>query len=348
MTKYPLVSAVMTVFNGERHLHAAIISALKQSYRNIELVIVDDGSTDSSIQILQSFGERIRLVLQENHGVSHARNLAISISQGDYIAFIDQDDIWMLNKIERQIGLFINNPSLGLIHTYTGFYDDINKNYVVPFSIQRTATLSGDCYEQLLEGNGLANSSVMVSRNALNKVGLFDLALTKNTAQDYDLWLRIAQIFPFGYISDLLTVYRLHPSQGMWNIREMQMAELVILDKHLRILPVEKRKKLRNRISQLLVNLGIRHLDAKDFSAARRSFARSFRLKPAHRSIVLLILTLLGDRAVECVWKAKNRFSRSTEGNWIDTLSRKASPAESAGISLRIRDIKKGCGSRRK
>ncbi|HEY9704613.1 MAG TPA: glycosyltransferase family A protein, partial [Allocoleopsis sp.] len=111
----PLVSVIIPVYNGDRYLKAAIESVLCQDYEPIEIIIIDDGSTDNSAKIAQIFGDKINYFYQENSGVAVARNTGILRSKGELIAFIDQDDLWTENKLTLQIDYLMKNPNIGLI-----------------------------------------------------------------------------------------------------------------------------------------------------------------------------------------------------------------------------------------
>jgi hypothetical protein len=307
MNDRPLVSVVIPVFNGERYLSTAIDSVIAQSYPRLEIVAIDDGSTDSSPLILSSYGSRIISLRQENAGVSRARNCGIIVSRGDFIAFLDQDDWWLHEKIQKQIKCFLDNPHLGLVHTNTRHYNDVSGQYVRRLCPVRPELLSGDCFEQLLLGNGITNSSVMVPRSVLNTVGTLDISIPGNTLQDYELWLRIARMYPFAYLPEPLTVYRLHPAQGIWNVCEMLKAEIEMMRKLLGEPRKLKSARQRERIAELLDSLGIQHLDAGRLPEARRAFFRSFRTCASWRDAVLCLLSFLPIRILTLIRGTKAR-----------------------------------------
>ena len=116
----PLVSAVIPVYNGSNYLREAINSVLNQTYSNIEVIVVDDGSTDDTWTIIQSYGDKIRGFHKENGGVSSALNLAIDNMKGEWFAWLSHDDLWLSNKIEMQIHYLQENPGKGIY--YSGYY----------------------------------------------------------------------------------------------------------------------------------------------------------------------------------------------------------------------------------
>src|SRR5262245_42249310 len=111
-----LVSVVMPVYNGERHLREAIDSVLRQTHRNLELIVVDDGSTDGSAEIARAFGDQVRLIRQANVGSAVARNVGIASARGEFVAFIDADDGWVSNKLELQVRYLVEHPDVGMVY----------------------------------------------------------------------------------------------------------------------------------------------------------------------------------------------------------------------------------------
>src|SRR5581483_6931540 len=149
----------------------------------------------------------------------------IRAARGEWIAFLDQDDWWLPEKIARQMACVQNDARIGLVHTATRHFDTAQGEFVGA-SGPATTALTGDCLERLLLGNGIYNSSALVRRTALDQVGLLDTAIEGNTVQDYDLWLRVARKFALAVVPEPLTVWRLHPNQGYWSRRQMLTQEL--------------------------------------------------------------------------------------------------------------------------
>jgi glycosyltransferase involved in cell wall biosynthesis len=288
----PLVSVVLPVHNGQSYLRAAIESVLTQTHRPIELVVVDDGSTDASADLAASYGPRLVLVRQENGGVAAARNAGIRAARGDLIAFLDQDDWWLPAKLAKQVACFQREESIGLVHTATCHFDDTRSAFAGS-SGPATEVLTGHCYEELLLRNGIYNSSVMVSRQALDTVGLLDTSIEGNTVQDYDLWLRIAQHFPLAFVPERLTIWRLHPGQGYWSRSRMLTQELRLLDRITREHPGRLSAAMQERMAALLTELGEAHLEARQRGAARRYFARALWTHWSRRTALLFALAFL-------------------------------------------------------
>jgi glycosyltransferase involved in cell wall biosynthesis len=291
---HPLVSVVVPVYNGERYLRQALESALGQTYRSLEIVVVDDGSTDGSPQLIASFGSRLRSLRQANGGVALARNSGIRAAHGELIAFLDQDDWWMPEKIEKQVALFLADERLGLAHTAILQYSDSAAAFVEPvYLTHRSPQLQGDCFEELLLGNAIFNSSTMIRKNVLQKSGTFDPGIPGNTVQDYDLWLRIARHFPFAYLPQQLTALRLHDGQGTLNRLAMLGDELRLLERIVSERQLRDSPALRARFAELLDELGVAHLDNRAHRLARQCFIRALRTRWSARMAVLSAASFL-------------------------------------------------------
>jgi glycosyltransferase involved in cell wall biosynthesis len=202
----PLVSVVVTNYNYGRFLARAVGGVLAQSYPRVEIVAVDDGSTDDSLDVLRGYGARIRVIRQENSGVSAARNRGVRESRGELVAFLDSDDVWLEDKLARQVPLF-DRESVGLVYCGLRFVDEEERSLGTT-----TATLRGRVLEELallrvsgVQGGG---STAVVRRSVLDEVGGFDQALS--TSADWDMWRRISCKHEIEAVSEPLVLYRQH------------------------------------------------------------------------------------------------------------------------------------------
>jgi glycosyltransferase involved in cell wall biosynthesis len=208
----PLVSVIMPVFNAERYLRKTIESLLAQTYKNIEIIIIDDGSTDTSADIIDSYHSRIRTARHPNQGQGIARNQGAKMATGSLFSFIDSDDLWDDKKLESQVSLLQRFPEA--VATYCD-YRTINESGE---TIQSTAALgtprpSGNILQQTLFGNCVGSPSVvLVRRSAFEGCGGFN-EYPSRAAEDYGLWLALAVIGPVIYNPDTLVSYRRHSAQ---------------------------------------------------------------------------------------------------------------------------------------
>ncbi len=208
----PLVSVIIPAYNAEKFIVATLESVLSQSYQKIEVVIVDDGSRDRTVEIVREFAakdRRIILFQQSNSGVAAARNLAIQKSKGEYIAPIDADDIWCTQKLEKQVQCLLQgSQSVGLVYTWTHHIDEEG----LPTGTYHRCNLEGNVLTAMFIEEPIGNASVpLIRRSCLEKVGLYDTRLKEQNAQgleDFDMYLRIAEHYEFKVVPEFLVGYR--------------------------------------------------------------------------------------------------------------------------------------------
>ncbi len=207
----PLVSVIIPAYNAEKFIEITLDSVLAQTYKNIEIIVVDDGSTDQTVGIVQQRAledKRITLLRQKNQGVAAARNLAIQHSKGAYIAPIDADDIWYSLKLEKQVACMIEGGSqVGIVSSWFVFIDEEGESMNVWFA-NRT---DGCVQELLIYQNPIPASIPLIRRTALDKVGFYNQELREQNAQgleDWELGLRIAQHYEFRTVPEILIGYR--------------------------------------------------------------------------------------------------------------------------------------------
>ncbi|MGQ9914670.1 MAG: glycosyltransferase family 2 protein [Thermogutta sp.] len=289
----PLVSVVIPVYNGARFLEHTLRSVLRQTYQPMEIVVVDDGSTDDSCEVIRRTAPSAQLIRQPNHGVGVARNRGILESRGEFLCFLDQDDWWEEEKVERQAACFAR-PEVGLVHTAARYFADADGTWrTAPDATADPAELTGRCRERLLQGNAICNSSVMVRRELFARTGLCSLKIRGNTVQDYDLWLRFAAVCEFAYVAEPMTVFRIHSAQGTSDRRGMLREQTAMLERVLRGEPAATRRAMSKRMAELCDLLGSFHLDYGEAAAARSAFRRSLRWRIRLRSLLLWGITYL-------------------------------------------------------
>ena len=224
-----LVSVIMPVFCGERFVAAAIESVLAQTYQSVELVIVNDGSTDASDSEIKRFlpHPSIRYVQQANSGVANARNSGIENASGAFIALLDQDDLWLPNKLELQVRYLIAYPAVGFVHSRVECIDAHGLARSCEGAI-RVHPFAGSCATALLLGNGIAPLTVVMRAACIDSVGKFDQRFAP--ADDWEMWMRIARLYPVGFIDEVTARYRFHGQNISNDQLKMQRAVLKIID----------------------------------------------------------------------------------------------------------------------
>ncbi len=198
----PLVSVIIPTYNRSWILKEAIDSVLAQEFKNFELIVVDDGSTDKTQDIFSRYKEKVIFYKQSNKGVSAARNKGISLASGEYLAFLDSDDLWLPNKLACQADFFNSNPDAFICQTEEIWI----RNSVRVNPKKRHKKFSGMIFYRSLSLCLVSPSAVMIRRSLFDETGLFDESLP--ACEDYDLWLRICCRYPVYLIEKPLVVKR--------------------------------------------------------------------------------------------------------------------------------------------
>lgn len=194
-------SVIIPTFNRKSFLRFAIDSVLAQTYKNFELIIVDDGSTDSTRDLIKSYTDaRIVYLYQENKGVSASRNLALSKSKGDFIAFLDSDDNWLKEKLEKTVKYIKKYPKIDIFHTEEIWH----KNGKILCQKKKHKKPTDFAYESSLALCCIGMSTAVIKKNVFDKVGVFDE--TFEGCEDYDFWLRTTYKYEIKLIPENLTV----------------------------------------------------------------------------------------------------------------------------------------------
>ena len=204
----PRISVVIPTFNCARYLRRTIDSALCQTYTDCEIVVVDDGSTDETKEIVHSYRQPIRYLYQSNAGASAARNLALEHASGEFIAYLDADDMWHPQKLERQVAFLDTHKECGLVHSEVNVIDEEDKITYERFNAETQRPVpEGYCLHDLLRRSHIQTLTVVERRKCFDRVGLFDRRL--RIAQDYLHWIMVSvEGMAVGYLPEPLGQYR--------------------------------------------------------------------------------------------------------------------------------------------
>lgn len=207
----PRVSIILPVYNASKYIETTIGNILGQTFSDFELLIINDGSTDDSRDIISKYVDsRIQLIDQENGGVSAARNSAIMNAKGEFIAFIDADDLWHRDKLKIQVEALDNAPNIDFCYTDRGLFDDDGPQPEIHCETGNIPVFEESLFLPLLKHNHIHCSSVVLRRKLLSKVGVFDSLLA--ASEDLDLWVRAAKLNNFLRVNLCLSFYRRHES----------------------------------------------------------------------------------------------------------------------------------------
>lgn len=213
----PRVSVIIPVYNGTDYLGEAIESVFTQTYTDYEIIVVDDGSTDETWPLIQSYGSRLRGIHKENGGIASALNCGIQQARGEYIVWLSHDDMFLPHKLERQVTLMDSSPNLG--GCYSDYYI-VNAEGRVVSEKKMPHYPAGEMVRHLLQYMFINGCTVLVRRACFEAEGLFDDRLP--FAQDADMWFRLLRRFVFAHIPESLTKYRVHAGQGSQKIKRIR------------------------------------------------------------------------------------------------------------------------------
>src|SRR5262249_33405652 len=275
------VSAIIPVYNCERYIGEAISSVLGQTYPVHEIIVVDDGSGDGTRQALESYGEKIRYIYQAKRGVAAARNNGIIHSSGDFIAFLDADDLWLTNKIALQIAYLENHAQYSLVYSDMKTFDDAG---IIQESVKAWLNMSppsGWVFKELFEETLFAADATLFAKKCVDHVGFFDESLT--VGEDYSMWLRMSRYFQSGYLDLPLTKYRQHADMTSRRLGRCLKNgipwEVIAVNKVLHLFPEAigelGKSTVRKRISRPYYFIGCHHLNEGDHRRARHLFMRA-------------------------------------------------------------------------
>lgn len=212
----PKVSVLLSNYNGDKHLDESISSVLSQTYKDFEFIIVDDASTDSSRKVVENYHDKRikKYYAEKNRNIAYSLNLALSMASGEYIARIDSDDVWELNKLEIQVQYMENHSECGacftkvnIIDEYSNIANDMYDEYFQLFNSAENKSQREWLRFFFYQGNCLCHPSVVIRRNVLEHVGgYYHLAYVP--AEDYELWTRIVMKYPIHILEEKLVRYR--------------------------------------------------------------------------------------------------------------------------------------------
>ena len=305
----PRVSVIIPAYNAGDRVCEAIESAAAQTYSDFEIIVVDDGSTDDTERKVKRFGGRVRYLRQENQGVSAARNFGIRASGGEYVAFLDADDLWNRDKLERQVPALESDARVGLV--CSDWTLEV-KGTVIPSVLStRPAVRSGYLFREVVRNAFVLTSTVIVRRRYLEDVGGFDERFP--TAEDQDLWLRISYHHLVAFVPIALTTKRQQDNGLSSDPRAASVYQIKLLEKALASLPDLSRRNrqlLQSVLSRNYLDLGYDDFSRMALRQARGSLVSSLTNDWTRvRSLVYLVATYLPVSMVNTIRSVKRSFA---------------------------------------
>jgi len=272
--RIPRISVVIPTYNSASSLREAIESVLRQTYADFEIVVIDDGSTDDTGCVVRSFGDRVCYWRQDNRGVSAARNHGIKKSRGQYVAFLDSDDLWLPGKLAEQIPLLDRDPEIGLVYSdWTVVSEQI---VLEPSYLSKLPAASGHVFDELVQSGFILTSGTVVRRRCLEDVGDFDETLS--IAQDYDLWLRICYRWKIALVNKPLVIKRSWDGSLSSNSLKTAAERIALFEKTLKNFPdmsPSRRRLVRRQLAINYWDVGYDRFDRMLLKEARKYLVSS-------------------------------------------------------------------------
>ena len=298
MTKMNVeVSIILPTYNRAHLIKRAVNSVLNQSYKDFEMIIVDDNSTDNTIEIINSINdERINVIRHDtNKGPSAARNNGIRISRGEFIAFLDSDDEWLAKNLEKQVSVFKNADSIvGMVYVGMLNINGEQKKYIPPPHVTRR---EGNLYSDLLTDPTIVYpSTTTIRKRCLLEVGMFDEHF--RAGEDWDLWIRLAKHYHFKYIDELLVInYAVSDSITHKENYRLSQSYKMILEKHYEEIAEDKKT-----LASYYIVMGHALSSENELKKGRQYFIRAAKVNPLNiLSIPLVVASCLGPRGYTAI-----------------------------------------------
>lgn len=287
----PLVSIIIPAYNAEKYILLTIRSVLEQNYRPLEILLIDDGSTDNTTALVEREAPQVRIIRQANAGVAAARNTGLRLAVGELICFVDADDGWFPGKLAAQVSYLQRHPNVGMVyHSWLVWKPDINGHYVDPQQPLHPDThkidseRSGWIYHKLLLDCIVHTSTVMMRNQVFKNVGFFDTNLTNG--EDYNYWLRVSRKFEIHKLEGTFSYYRAVIG-SLTNSPKTQNFEYMVVQRAVEewglaspdgtVLPV---RQILKRLSKLAFNFGYFHFYRGSPKIARHAFLNAIKHEP--------------------------------------------------------------------
>lgn len=278
----PHISVVIPAYNAERTIVKTIESVQQQTFQDFELIVINDGSTDRTLELVQSIKDRrLKIFSYENGGLPTARNRGLSHATGEFITFIDADDLWTPDKLEAQLAALQQHPEAGVAYSWTYFMYE--KGETFSFHPCPPTSFEGNVYDKLLISDFIrSGSNVLLRKQAIASVGGFDPAL--KSCEDWDCWLRLAAKWTFVVVPKYQILYRQASGAMSSKVETMKEAALIAMEKAYRAAPPELqylKKQTLTSFHKYVADLYLQHNnDTNAVTQAGQNLWAAIRLQP--------------------------------------------------------------------
>ncbi len=278
LTLNPVVSVVIPNYNHAKYISDAIASVLNQTFRDFEIIVVDDGSTDDSREVVARFGDGVRYIWQANSGLSAARNTGIAQARGEFIGVLDADDLYEPDFMSVLVPILQADPEAEAVYCGYRFVDGSNQ----PLPQVEARFISPDhLFQALADGNFLVPESILVRKQCYDKVGLFDVNF--RACEDVDMWLRITKQYKVLGVTNILTRHRILPNSMSADPTRQAENRLAVIQKHFGSKPSaegEWTEPQRRAYGQAYLASSVEYLQARMIERAYESFCNMAMASP--------------------------------------------------------------------
>jgi len=294
----PKVSVVIPTYNYGRYISKAIDSVLSQTFKDFEIIVIDDGSTDGTKDLPAQYGNKIKYIYQENHGLSNARNRGIKASSGEYLVFLDADDYISPQKLETETKLLDAHPEVGWSYS-NHYYVDENGIILYGFSYQFHKSNSrppeGMIFKDLLLNNFIPVNAVMLRKKCLD-AGFFDESLGNQGYEDCAFWLRVSAKYEVKYIDQPLAFIRLHKGSMREDVVGMVSNKIIVIRKICKLYP-DLTRPYTSRLKAILAGfynqVAHKNYEERRFKESISELLNSIRYRPIQKTAYLYLISAL-------------------------------------------------------
>lgn len=310
----PVVSVVIPTYNRADLIADTINSILAQTFRDLEIIVVDDGSTDDTMLVVAQYQNVVKYVRKENGGEASARNLGIKLAQGKYIACLDSDDLWQPIKLERQVA-FLESKGYQWVYCDAELFDGSTGHTFGLYSQQHHPHYDKSAHvvaQKLIMDDFIPCPSPLLHRSIFHHVGYFDESHLLRMRSDWEMWLRVAARYPLGYIPEALARYRIHPGSAsrQENIQLLHQSQIQVIKNALTYAPDVYLSVKPQALAAQYVRTGRSFVGQGNVIEARQMFAQAIRSYPLQISAYGFgAATIFGKQATEWL-RTLNRWRR--------------------------------------
>jgi glycosyltransferase involved in cell wall biosynthesis len=280
-----IISVIIPTYNAQRTILATIKSVQQQTYKDIEIIVINDGSSDRTLEVLETVNDRrLKVYSFPNGGLPTARNRGITLAKGEYLSFIDADDLWTPDKLEKQLAALQAKPEASVAYSWTAVMLE-SENYLgkLDFFSGKRVAFTGDVYAKLLVNNFVGNgSNILIKREAIDLVGNFDPSF--KSCEDWDYYLRLAAKCRFVVVPEHQILYRKTAGTMSSKGLVMETEGLKVIDKVYQTVPQKLQHLKKRSIANFYLYCGKIHVDcsvcSSDLSRGKAKLAQAIALDP--------------------------------------------------------------------